>query len=206
MAAKKSANAALDDREVEEMRRELRGFSASFAAQEAGKARPESKVSQWETKVVEVRGIGDEERTRMVEDSLRKAKAKELEKEEWIEALDRSVWRMEMVLAAAVDKVKEEEVEEVLEVEVEPEEMVEETVKEDVEAKVVVETPVGGGVSQLLRLLMGSRDAGAIQDLPWDPASLAGPHPPNLDTPLLIAPKSPVRTLRFLLQRVHHRL
>ena len=53
---------------------------------------------------------------------------------------------------------------------------------------------------------MGSRDAGAIQDLPWDPSVLAGPHPPTLDTPLLVAPESPVWTLRFLLQRVHHRL
>ena len=53
---------------------------------------------------------------------------------------------------------------------------------------------------------MGSRDAGAIQDLPWDPAVLTGPHPPNLDTPLLVAPESPVWTLRFLLVRVHHRL
>ena len=53
---------------------------------------------------------------------------------------------------------------------------------------------------------MGSRAAGAIQDLPWDPAVLAGPLPPNLDTPLLVAPDSPVWTLRFLLVRVHHRL
>ena len=53
---------------------------------------------------------------------------------------------------------------------------------------------------------MGSRDAGALQDLPWDPAVSAGPHPLNLDTPLLVAPESPVWTLRFLLHRVHHRL
>ena len=53
---------------------------------------------------------------------------------------------------------------------------------------------------------MGSRDAGAIQDLPWDPAVLASPHPPNLDSPLLVAPGGPVRTLGFLLQRVHYRL
>ena len=53
---------------------------------------------------------------------------------------------------------------------------------------------------------MGSRAARALQDLPWDPAVLAGPHPPNLDTPLLVAPESPVWTLRFLLVRVHHRL
>ena len=46
---------------------------------------------------------------------------------------------------------------------------------------------------------MGWRDAGALQDLPWDPTVLAWPHPPNLDTPLLVAPPSPVWTLRFLL-------
>ena len=33
-------------------------------------------MCQWETKLVEVRGIGDEERIRMAEDSLHKAKAK----------------------------------------------------------------------------------------------------------------------------------
>ena len=53
---------------------------------------------------------------------------------------------------------------------------------------------------------MGSRDAGALQDLPCDPAFLGGPHPAHLDTPLLVAPESPVWTLRFLLVRVHHRL
>ena len=53
---------------------------------------------------------------------------------------------------------------------------------------------------------MGLRDVGAIQDLPWDPAVLAGPQPPNLDSPLLVAPESPVWTLRFSLVRVHHRL
>ena len=72
----------------------------------------------------------------------------------------------------------------------------------------VVAAPAGGGggVSQLLRWLMGSRDARAIHDLPWDPAVLAGPQPPNLDTPLLVAPESPVWSLRVLLVRVHHRL
>ena len=64
----------------------------------------------------------------------------------------------------------------------------------------------GGGGGQWLRGLMRSRDAGAIHDLPWDPAVPAGPHPPNLDTPLLVVPESPVCTLRFLMQRVHHRL
>ena len=78
--------------------------------------------------------------------------------------------------------------------------------KEEVEAKVVVETPARGGLSQCLRVMMGSRDAEAIHDLPWDPAVLARPPPPNLDTPLLVTPESPVWTLRFLLQRVHHQL
>ena len=53
---------------------------------------------------------------------------------------------------------------------------------------------------------MWSRAAGAPQDLPWDPAVLAGPHPPNHDTPLLVAAETPLWTLRFLLVRVHHRL
>ena len=53
---------------------------------------------------------------------------------------------------------------------------------------------------------MGSRAAGGLLDPPWDPEVLAGPHPRNLDTPLLVAPESPVWTLRFLLVRVHHRL
>ena len=142
----------------------------------------------------------------MPEDTLRRAKAKVAEKEEAIEALDRS-WRwMERELAGTVQNVKEEEVDEVMEVEVEAEEREEGMVKEEVEAKVLVETPAAGGVSHWLRTMMGLIDAGAIKDLPWHPAVLAGPHPPNLDTPLLVAPESPAWTLRFLLVRVHHRL
>ena len=56
--------------------------------------------------------------------------------------------RSERELAAVVARVKEEEVDEVVEVDVEPEEMEEEMVKEEEEAKVVVATPArGGGVS-----------------------------------------------------------
>ena len=127
------------------MRGELRGLSGSVAAQKSGKAWLLTKVFQWETKLAEVRGIGHEEQIRMAEDNLRKAKATVVEKKNGIEALDRSVRRIEVVLAAAVDKVKVEEVEEVVEVDMEPEEMVEETVKEEVEAKVLAETPAGGG-------------------------------------------------------------
>ena len=202
--------APAEDTEVEEMRGELKGLSASLAASKRAMAKLEAKVSQWETKLAKARATGDEERILMAEATLRKAKAKVVEKEGAIEALDRSVQRMEVVLARTVEKVNEEEVNEVVEVEVEAEEMEEGMVKEEGEAKVVVETPArgggGGGWSQWLRGLTGLRDVGALQDLPWDPAVLAGPHPPNLDTPLLVAPESPVWTLRFLLQRVHHRL
>ena len=82
----------------------------------------------------------------MAKDTLRKAKAKVAEKGGPIEAFDRAVRRSERELAAVVAKVKEEEMDEVVEVEVEAEEMEEEIVKEEVEAKVVVETPAGGGV------------------------------------------------------------
>ena len=76
--------------------------------------------------------------------SLGKAREKVKEKEEAIQQLDRSVRRMEGIVAAEA-KVKEEEVEdEVVEVEVEAEEMVEETVKEEVEK--VVEEKARGGV------------------------------------------------------------
>ena len=142
----------------------------------------------------------------MAEANPRKAKEKVAEKEEAIEVLDRGVRPTARQLAAVVERVKEEEVDEVVEMDVEADEM-EETVKEEVEEKVVVVTPArGGGVSQWLRGMMGSRDAGALRDLQWDPAVLAGPHPPNLDTPLLVAPVIPVWTLRFLLVRVHHQL
>ena len=85
----------------------------------------------------------------MAEATLRKAKAKVAEKEEPIEALDRSVRRTELVLARTVEKVKEEEEGEVVEAKVEAEEMEEGMVTEEVEAKVVVETPAveGGGAS-----------------------------------------------------------
>ena len=72
---------------------------------------------------------------------------------------------------------------------------------EEVEEKVVEEKAVVGG--QWLRVFFGSRNAGAIQDLPWDPAILAGPHRPNLDHPLLVPPEGLVWALRFFMQRVH---
>ena len=80
--------------------------------------------------------------------------------------------------------MKEEVEDEVVEVEVE--ETVEETVKEEVEEKVVdgkVVEEKAVGLGQWLRGFLGTREAGAIRDLPWDPAILAGPHPPKPGPP-----------------------
>ena len=121
----------------------------------------------------------------MAEGTLRKAKEKVTEKEEAIEALDRGVQWMQRELAAVVERVKEEEVDEVVEVDVEVEEMEEGIVKEEVEEKVVVETPAGGGgVSQWLRGNDGVEGCGG------PPGSAMGhgcpgwpPHPKPGDTP-----------------------
>ena len=151
MATKKSAKAAHEREQLEE----ARGLSSYLAAQKGAKAKAETKVGQRETKPVELRRIGDEERIAIAEHSLGKATEK-VEEKEVIRQRDRSVRRMESIVAAEVD--------EVVEVEVAAEEMVEETVKEEGEAKVVVETAVVGG--DWLRFFLGSRDAGAIRDLP----------------------------------------
>ena len=98
--------------------------------------------------------------------------------------------------------MKEELEDEVVGVEVE--DMVEGTMKEEVEDKMVQEKVVGA--MQWLRVFWGTREAGAIQHLPWDPAVLVGPQPPNLDHPLLVPPESTVWTLRFLTQRVRQRI
>ena len=193
---------------MEEARGELKVLLASLAASKAAKGRAETKVSQWATKLASLRVKGDAERIRMAEANLRKAKAKVAEKEEAIEGADRAMRRSERELAAVVAREKEEEVDEVVELNVEAEEMEEEVDKEEEEAKVLVVTPAGrgGGGGHWLRGMMGSRDAGALQELPWAPAVLAGPHPPKLGHPPPRRPESPVWTLRFLLVRVHHRL
>ena len=100
-------------------------------------------------------------------------------------------------------KVKEEVVDEVVEVEVQG--MLEEKVKEDVEEKAVEEKVIGGG-RRGLRTFLGGWAAGAIMDLPRGPAVLAGPTPPNLDHPLLVPPGSPIWTVRFMMHHVHHKI
>ena len=49
----------------------------------------------------------------------------------------------------------------------------------------VVEEKVEGTHVEWLRGFLGNQGAGAIMDMPWDPAVLEGPHPPGLATRLL---------------------
>ena len=130
---------------MEEAQGELKELPASLAASKAAKRRTETKVSQWETKLASLREGGAAERICCGEANLRKAKAKVAEKKEAIQGFDRAVRRSEMELAAVVARVKEEEVDEVVELDVEAEEVEEEIVKEEEEAKLVVATPAGGG-------------------------------------------------------------
>ena len=206
LVARKGAAALEGPAEVEVARGELKAFLDSRAGFRAAKTRAETKVSAWEAKLRSLVEAGaEEERILWGEANLRKAKAKVAEKQAAIEGFDRAVRQRERELAAVVARVKDEEVDEVVEVDVHGQ-IEEASVKdEEQETKVLEAVPAGGGgTSDWLMGLMGTRAAGALQDLPWDPAVLAGPHPPNLDTPLLIAPESPVWALRFLLVRVHH--
>ena len=57
-----------------------------------------------------------------------------------------------------------------------------------------------------MRTDLRSQAAGAIIDLPWDPAALAGPNAPHLDHPLLVRPESPIWTLRILMHHLHHKI
>ena len=76
--------------------------------------------------------------------NLRKAKAKVAEKQAAIEGFDLAVRQSERDLAAVVARVKDEEVDEVVEVDVHGE-MEEASVKEEEETKVVEAAPAGGG-------------------------------------------------------------
>ena len=178
LAAKKSAKAATEeeDAELEELRRELQSLSSSLAAQKGAKAKAETKVVAWEAKVDTLCAQGDAEQEAWAVACLGKAREKVKEKKHDIVQLERSIRRLEGIVASEA-KVKEEVEDEVMEVEVE--EMVEETVKEEVEEKVLEEKAVGAG--QWLRGFLGTREAGAIQDLPWDPGGggTPGQAPPG---------------------------
>ena len=191
---------------MEAARGELKGFLDSRAASRAAKTRAETKVSAWEVKLRSLVEDGaKEERVEWAEANLCKAKAKVAEKAAAVEEFEWAVRQCERQLAAVVARVEDEGVDEVVEVDGHGKMEEEASVKDGEEETKVVEAAAAGrgGTSDWLRGLMGSRAAGALQDLPWDPAVLAGPHPPNMDAPLLVAPGSPYR---FLLLRVHHRL
>ena len=159
---------------MEVARGELKGFLDSRAASRTAKTRAETKVSAWEAKLRSLVEEGaEEERILWGEADLRKAKAKVVEKQAAIEGFDRAVRQSDSELAVVVARVKDEEVDEVMEVDVHGE-MEEASVKEEEEeTKVVEAAPRGGGASDWLRGLMGSRAAGGLLDLPWDPAVLA---------------------------------
>ena len=87
----------------------------------------------------------EEERIRWGEANLRKAKAKVAGKQEAIEGFDRAVRRSERELAAVVARVKDEEVDEVVEVDVQGEREEVSVKEEEEETKVVEAAPAGGG-------------------------------------------------------------
>ena len=140
----------------------------------------------------------------MAEDTLRKAKAKVAEKEEAIEALGRGVRWSELAMAAEVEKVKEEEVDEVVEVDVEAEATEEGIVKEEVEAKVVVETPARGGGEPVAQRDNGVEGCGGPPGPAMGPGCRGWPPPPKpghpppyrpgesgLDSPVFVAAGAP---------------
>ena len=149
LVAWKQGSAAVpaeEDPEPEEARGELKGPSAPSQPprrpREGLRPRSPNGRPNWPPSG---RGGGGAERIRKAEANLRKAKAKVAEKEEAIEGFHRAVRRSERELAAVVARVKEEVVDEVVELDVEAKEVEEEILKEEEEAKVVVGTPAGGG-------------------------------------------------------------
>ena len=98
------------------------------------------------------------------------------EKEEAIEGFDCAVRRGERELAAVVARVKEEEMDEVVELDVEAEEMEEEIVKEEEEAKVVV---AGGGGEPVAQGDDGVEGCGGPLGPAMGPGCLGWPPPPK---------------------------
>ena len=133
---------------MEAARGELKGFLDSRAASRAPKTRAETKVSAREVKLRSLPEDGaEEERVEWAEANLGKAKAKLAEKAAAVEGFERALRQCERQLAAVVARVKDEEVDEVVEVDVHGEmEEEEASVKdEEEETKVVEAAPAGGG-------------------------------------------------------------
>ena len=147
LVARKGAAALEEPAEVEAARGELKGFLDSRAASKAAKTRAETKVGASEVKLRSLVEDGaEEERVEWAEANLRKAKAKVAEKAAAVEGFERAVRRCERQLAAVVARVKDEEVDEVREVDVHGEMEEKASVKdEEEETKVVEAAPAGGG-------------------------------------------------------------
>ena len=141
LVAPKGAAALEEPAEVEVARGELKGFLDSRAAFRAPKTRAETNVSAWEAKLrIVVEEGAEEERILWGGANLRKAKAKVAEKQAAIEGFDRAVRQSERELAAVLARVKDEEVDEVVEVDVHGE-----MEEEEEETKVVEAAPAGRG-------------------------------------------------------------
>ena len=126
----------------------------------------------------------EEERIRWGEANLRKAKAKVAEKQEAIEGFDQAVRRGERELAAVVARVKDEEVDEVVEVDVHGKMKGASVKEEEEETKVVEVAPAGGGgMSDWLRGLMGSRAAGGSRACHGTRQSWLAPTPQTWTPP-----------------------
>ena len=209
LVARKRRAAAVpeeEEPEVVEARGELKGLLDSCAASKAAKPRAETKGSAWEAKLASLREEGaEEESIRWREANLRKAKAKVAEKEEAIEGFDRAVRRSERELAVVVARVKDEEVDEVVEVDVEGK-MEEAIVKEEEETKVVAAALArgGGGGEPVAQGVDGVEGCGGHPGPAmgpgspgWPPAPKPGHPPPRrpgesgMDSPVFVGAGTP---------------
>ena len=164
---------------MEVARGELKGFLDSRAASRAANTRAETKLSAWEVKLRSLVEDGaEEERVEWAEANLRKAKAKVTEKAAAVEGFERAVRHCERQLAAVVARVKDEEVDEVVEVDVQGEMEEEASVKdEEEETKVVEAAPAGGGDERLAQGVDGVEGCGGPPGPAMGPGS-PGWHPP----------------------------
>ena len=152
LVARKGAAALEEPAQVEVARGELKGFLDSRAVPRAAKTRAETKASACETKLRSLVEEGaEEERVEWAEANLRKAKAKVAKKAAAVEGFNQAVRQCERQLATVVARVKDAEVDEVVEVDVHGEMEEEASVKDgEEETKVVEAAPAGGGGGQAI--------------------------------------------------------
>ena len=163
-------------------RGELKGFLDSRAASRAAKTRAETKVSASEAKLRSLVEEGaEEERILWGEANLRKAKAKLAEKQAAIQGFNWAVRQSERELAAVVARVKDEEVDEVVGVDVHGE-MEQASMKdEEEETKVEEAAPAvgGGGDERLAQGVDGVEGCGGPLGPAMGPGSPGWPPPPK---------------------------